>query len=53
MVIYVTMFNMSVVDLTCWLEKAAKFNNIKKVMEQMSRGSLKSILDYTKDQVGS
>ncbi|KAK7812039.1 hypothetical protein U0070_018599 [Myodes glareolus] len=41
--------NVSVVDLTCCLEKAAN----KKVVKQASEGPLKGILGYTEDQVVS
>ncbi|MBZ3886948.1 Glyceraldehyde-3-phosphate dehydrogenase [Sciurus carolinensis] len=43
---------MSVMNLTCGLERAAKYNDIK-VMKQASEGPLKGILGYMEDQVVS
>ena len=43
----------SVQDLTCRLEKAAKRDDFKEVVKQGSGGPLKGILGYTEDQVVS
>ncbi|XP_063136634.1 glyceraldehyde-3-phosphate dehydrogenase-like [Rattus norvegicus] len=45
--------NISVVDLTCRLEKPAKYDDLKKVVKQDSEGPLKGILGYTREQVVS
>ncbi|EGV96792.1 Glyceraldehyde-3-phosphate dehydrogenase [Cricetulus griseus] len=45
--------NVSFVDVTCCLEKPAKYEDIKKVVKQASEGPLKGILSYTEDQVVS
>ncbi|XP_043829315.1 glyceraldehyde-3-phosphate dehydrogenase-like [Dromiciops gliroides] len=45
--------NVSVVDLTCRLERPAKYDDIKRVMRQASEGQMRNILGYTEDQVVS
>jgi glyceraldehyde 3-phosphate dehydrogenase len=45
--------DVSVVDLTCRLEKSASYEDIKKVMKKAADGELKGILGYTEDAVVS
>jgi len=45
--------NVSVVDLTCVLEKGAKYGDICAVVKAASQGDLKGILGYTEDAVVS
>jgi glyceraldehyde 3-phosphate dehydrogenase len=45
--------NVSVVDLTCRLEKPASYGDIKAAMKAASEGPLKGILAYTEDAVVS
>jgi glyceraldehyde 3-phosphate dehydrogenase len=41
------------VDLVARLEKAAPYEDIKKVIKEAAEGPLKGILDYTEEQVVS
>jgi len=45
--------NVSVVDLTCRLEKTTSYDEVKQVMKSASEGPLKGILGYTEDSVVS
>ncbi len=45
--------DVSVVDLTCRLEKSATYEEIKAAMKAASEGPMKGILGYTEDQVVS
>lgn len=45
--------DVSVVDLTVRLQKAASYEDIKKAMKDASEGELKGILGYTEDEVVS
>ena len=45
--------NVSVVDLTCRLEKPATYEDIKNAMKAASEGELKGVLGYTEEDVVS
>ncbi|KAI9800436.1 MAG: hypothetical protein M1833_003322 [Piccolia ochrophora] len=45
--------NVSVVDLTCRLEKSVSYDEIKKEIKRASEGELKGILAYTEDDIVS
>ncbi len=45
--------DVSAVDLTCRLEKAAKYEEIKAAMKAASEGPMKGIMGYTEDDVVS
>ncbi len=45
--------DVSVVDLTCRLEKPATYEEIKAAVKEAAAGSLNGILDYTEDEVVS
>ncbi|XP_027719980.1 LOW QUALITY PROTEIN: glyceraldehyde-3-phosphate dehydrogenase-like [Vombatus ursinus] len=53
MAFLVPTLNVSVVDLTCCLEKPAKYDDIRKVVKRASERPLKDILGYTENQVVS
>ncbi|XP_045646615.1 LOW QUALITY PROTEIN: glyceraldehyde-3-phosphate dehydrogenase-like [Ursus americanus] len=49
----VPIHEVSVMDLTCLLEKTAKYNDIRKVVKQASEGPLKGVAGYPEDKAVS
>ncbi|KAL8946933.1 MAG: hypothetical protein Q9222_006736 [Ikaeria aurantiellina] len=45
--------NVSVVDLTCRLEKSVKYDQIKETIKKAAEGDLKGIMAYTEDDIVS
>merc|ERR1712185_24349 len=45
--------DVSVVDLTCRLEKAAKYSDIVAAIKEAAAGDMKGVLDWTEDEVVS
>lgn len=45
--------NVSVVDLTCRIEKSASYEEIKAAIKEAANGELKGILSYTEDEIVS
>lgn len=45
--------NVSVVDLTCRIEKGAKYDEIKAVIKKAAEGELKGIMSYSEDDLVS
>ena len=45
--------NVSVVELTCRIEKPASYDEIKAAMKEASEGEMKGVLGYTEDAVVS
>lgn len=51
--VHVPTWNEPFMNLTCHLEKAVKFDDIKMMVKQESENPLKGILGYTEDQLSS